>query len=59
MRILEYAIPETRAVKPADGRITPETLRRFDAFRAEQSAPFQEDSADLIRKSRAEREFQL
>ncbi len=58
-RILEYALPGTRVVKSADGSITPETLRRFAAFRAEQSAPFPEDSVDLIRESRAERESQL
>jgi hypothetical protein len=58
-RVLEDAIPRTRALKTADGKISPETLRRFAAFRAEQAAPFPEDSADLIRESRAERESRL
>jgi hypothetical protein len=59
-RLLDRAVPVGRALKrKADGTITAETLRRFAAFRAEQAAPFPEDSADLIRESRMERENQL
>jgi hypothetical protein len=36
-----------------------ETLRRFAALRAEQRAPFPEDSAELIRENRAKRQTHL
>ena len=59
-RLLDRAVPAGRTLKrAADGVISADTLRRFDALRAEQPAPFPEDSADLIRESRTERENQL
>ncbi len=59
-RVLDRAVPARRAVKRTpDGTIAAETLRRFAGLRAEQAAPFPEDSADLIRESRMEREHQL
>jgi hypothetical protein len=59
-RLLERTVPPGRTLKKAaDGSIASETLRRFAALRAEQRAPFPEDSAELIRESRAERETHL
>ena len=59
-RLLDRAVPAGRTLKNrADGTITAETLRRFATFRAEQATPFREDSADLIREARMERENQL
>lgn len=59
-RLLDHAVPTRRTPKAtADGSITPAMLRRFAALRAQQPAPFQEDSADLIREIRSERESQL
>jgi hypothetical protein len=59
-RLLDRAVPAGRAVKKrTDGAITAETLGYFAAFRAEQAAPFPEDSADLIREARMERDNQL
>jgi hypothetical protein len=59
-RLLDRAVPAGAALrKKADGTVSAETLLRFAALRAEQRAPFPEDSADLIRESRAEREDQL
>ena len=59
-RLLDRAVPSGRALKrAASGTITVDTLRRFAALRAEQSAPFPEDSAELIRESRTDRENQL
>ena len=58
--LLDRAVPNGRMLKKtASGTITAETLRRFATFRAEQPAPFPEDSADLIREGRMEREGQL
>ena len=36
----------------AQGTITTKTLRRFAAFRDEQTVPFAADSADLIHETR-------
>jgi len=59
-RILDRAVPAGRAVKKRpDGTVTGDTLHRFAAFRAEQAAPFPEDSADLLREARMERDNQL
>ena len=59
-RVLEQAVPLAEAVaKPSDGAITPEMIRRAAALRAEQKAPFPEDSADLIREAREERDTPL
>lgn len=59
-RLLDRAVPAGRTFKrTADGTITTETLRRFAAYRAEQEAPFAEDSTKLISESRTERENQL
>jgi len=59
-RLLDRTVPPGRALKKAaDGSISSATLRRFAALRAEQRAPFPEDSAELIRESRAERETHL
>lgn len=59
-RLLDGAVPAGRALKKwADGTITAETLDRFAAFRAEQATPFPEESADLIRETRMERDKQL
>jgi hypothetical protein len=59
-RLLDRAVPDARAVRrPPNGIITTETMRRFATLRAEQAAPFPENSADLIREARIERENQL
>jgi hypothetical protein len=59
-RLLDRTVPPGRTLKKAaDGSISSDALRRFAAFRAEQRAPFPEDSADLIREIRAERETHL
>jgi len=42
-----------------DGIITAATMHRFATLRADQAAPFPEDSADLIREARMDRENQL
>ncbi len=55
-RLLDRAVPP---LKKTDGTISRNTLRRFAALRAEQREPFPEDSADLIRQIRSERESQL
>jgi hypothetical protein len=58
-RLLDRSVPPGRRKKAADGSVSSDTLRRFAALRAEQPAPFPEDSAELIRESRAERETHL
>jgi len=59
-RVLEQAVPAADAVtRASDGAITPEMIRRAAGLRAEQKAPFAEDSADLIREAREERYGQL
>jgi plasmid stability protein len=59
-RILDRAVPGGRALKKrADGAVTVDTVRRSAALRAEQAAPFADDSADLIREARLERNDQL
>ena len=53
-------LPVTDTIaKGADGTITPEMIQRANALRAEQKAPFPEDSADLIREAREQRNAQL
>jgi hypothetical protein len=59
-RLLERAVPAGRPLnRAADGTISAVTLRRFAALRAEQPAPFPEDTADLVRESRTERDTRL
>jgi hypothetical protein len=59
-RVLEQAVPAADTVTTAsDGTISQEMIRRAAALRAEQKAPFPEDSADLIRESREQRNAQL
>jgi hypothetical protein len=48
-----------RFKKRADWTITTETLDRFATFRAQQPTPFPEDSVELIREARMERDNQL
>lgn len=58
-RLLDRAVPaRSMSRKKMAGAITPEALRRFAAFRAEQATPFAEDSADLIHELRMERDNQ-
>ena len=59
-RVLEQAVPAADTVTTAsDGTISQEMIRRAAALRAEQKAPFPEDSDDLIRESREQRNAQL
>src|SRR5438128_9828880 len=59
-RLLDRVVPAGRTLKRSpDGTISAATLRRFAALRADQRTPFREDSADLIREGRIERENQL
>jgi hypothetical protein len=59
-RVLEQAVPAADTLtKESDGTISPEMIRRATALRAEQKAPFPEDSADLIREAREQRDAQL
>src|SRR5712692_4551691 len=59
-RVLEQAVPAADTVaKASDGAISSEMLRRAVALRAEQKAPFPEDSADLIREAREQRHAEL
>lgn len=56
-QLLDRVVPAGRVLKRrSDGIVTAETLARFAAFRAEQPMPFPEDSADLIREARMERD---
>jgi len=58
-RLLARAVPAGRAVRRTpDGIITTEAMHHFATLRGEQAAPFPEDSADLIREARMERENQ-
>ena len=41
--------------KRSDGSVTSAMIRRAEKLRAEQRAPFPEDSADLIREGRGQR----
>ena len=51
--VLEPTVPVSEAfVKASDGAITTNMMLRAKHFRAEQRAPFPEDSADLIREAR-------
>jgi hypothetical protein len=47
--------PAETAAKASDGAICSEMMLRAAALRAEQKAPFPEDSADLIREARGQR----
>ena len=59
-RVLEQAVPAAEAVaKPSDGAITSAMIRHAEKLRAEQGAPFPEDSADLVREGREHRDAQL
>jgi hypothetical protein len=59
-RVLEQAVPAAdTATKASDGTINPEMIRRAASLRAEQKAPFPEDSADLIREAREQRHADL
>ncbi len=59
-RVLEQAVPAADTVaKASDGAISSEMMRRAAALRAEQKAPFPEDSADLIREAREQRHAEL
>ncbi len=59
-RILDRAVPGGLTLKKkVDGTITADTVRSSAALRAEQAAPFADDSADLIREARLERNDQL
>ena len=52
-RTREQAVPALDTVsKASDGAISSEMMGRAAALRAEQDAPFPEDSADLIREAR-------
>lgn len=58
--VLEHSVPAADAVsKPSNGKVTSAMIRRADKLKAEQGAPFSEDSADLIRESREQRNAQL
>lgn len=60
MRLLEQAVPAAEALtRPSDGSITPAALRRAGALHSEQTTPFADDSADLIREAREQRHNQL
>jgi hypothetical protein len=59
-RVLEQAVPAADTVtKASDGTISPEMIRRAATLRAEQKAPFPEDSADLIREAREQRNAEI
>jgi hypothetical protein len=59
-RVLEQAIPAGDTVtKASDCTISPEIIRRAARLRAEQRAPFPEDSADLVRQAREQRHAEL
>ncbi len=59
-RVLERTVPAAdRVAKATDGAISSEMMRRAAALRAEQKAPFPEDSADLIREAREQRHAEL
>ena len=59
-RVLEQSVPAADTVaKPSNGEVTSAMIRRADKLKAQQRAPFPEDSADLIRESREQRNAQL
>jgi hypothetical protein len=56
----EQVVPAAdAAATPSDGSITSAMIRHADKLRAEQKAPFPEDSAELIRESRKHRHAQM
>ena len=59
-RVLGQVVPASEAVvKASDGAVSSNMTRRAEQLRAEQRAPFPEDSADLIREAREQRHTQL
>jgi hypothetical protein len=59
-RVLEQTVPAADIVaKPSDGGITSAMMRHAEKLRAEQKAPFPEDSAELIREGRKQRHAQI
>ena len=59
-RVLEQAVPVAESVaKPSDGAVTSAMIRRAEKLRTQQGAPFPEDSADLIREGREQRNAHL
>lgn len=59
-RTLEQVVPAIDTVaRASDGAISLEMMRQAAALRAEQGAPFPEDSADLIREAREQRHAEL
>jgi hypothetical protein len=59
-RVLERSVPEGKTIgKTSAGIISAEMIRRAEKLRAEQKVPFTEDSADLIREAREERDAEL
>ena len=58
--VLEQAVPVAEPIaKAPDGAITSDMLLRAKRLRSEQAEPFPEDSADLIREARAQRQAKL
>src|ERR1700688_4943557 len=58
-RVLEHAVHATESLAgTGDGVVTAEMLREAELLRAEQRAPFPEDSADLVREAREQRHLQ-
>jgi hypothetical protein len=53
-QILEEWVPKKNA-----GRVTAKFIRRADELRRQQKVPFAEDSVDLIREAREERDAQM
>ena len=59
-RVLEQAVPAADTVTQAsDGTINAVMIQKAAALRAGQKAPFPEDSADLIREAREQRNAEL
>jgi hypothetical protein len=62
-RVLEHTVNATESLAGAgagagDGLVTTEMLQEAETLRAEQRAPFPEDSADLVREAREQRYLQ-
>jgi hypothetical protein len=59
-KVLERVVPAAETVaKGSDGTIASRMIRRANGLRAEQGQPFSEDSADLIREAREQRDAEL
>jgi hypothetical protein len=54
-KMSKRAAPGDAVAEPSDGVVTSAMKRHAEMLRAEQGAPFREDSADLIRESRRQR----